>query len=264
MQTTKWGPSGWKKFHGIAKQYPINIQKLNTPNATRNATRLFYYHLAKILPCKYCRQSYSKYINLKPIDSHLESRSKLKRWTYDVHNLVNDKLRNQGYLHSPNPSYEDVLKMWQGQKHLTCIDNFGWTFLHCTVYNYPEKPTTSDQINFSLFFKLLGNVIPCKLERDIYIDVISNKYPIDEYLICRQSLAHWLYLVHCYLVEKMLHTDKVDHPSFLNICEKFEGYRAGCGKPSTHLGPSCRIPLTMEKYRENVEKYKSPAIWNSN
>ena len=61
MDTRFWGPPGWKLLHQIAYQYPENP----TPEDKLNYG-IFYSNLGNVLPCKYCRNSFTKYIKNLP------------------------------------------------------------------------------------------------------------------------------------------------------------------------------------------------------
>ena len=66
MDTRFWGPPGWKLIHQVAYKYPINpteIEKLDYG--------IFYSNLAFVLPCKYCRNSFTKYLKNLPIENYL-------------------------------------------------------------------------------------------------------------------------------------------------------------------------------------------------
>ena len=47
------------------------------------------------IPCKECRTSYRVFIKKLPIDPHLEGKDSLSKWLYDIHNMVNEKLRRK-------------------------------------------------------------------------------------------------------------------------------------------------------------------------
>ena len=70
----------------------------------------FFYYLGKVLPCKYCRNSYMEFFTQNSPLSHLGSRQELAKWLYDVHNMVNDKL---GVPACERPSFEDIEERYQ-------------------------------------------------------------------------------------------------------------------------------------------------------
>ena len=99
MQTRVWGPAGWLFLHSVAQNYPwkpTDEQKKNYLN--------FFTVIGKVLPCRYCRESYVEYIKNLNI-STMESRLTLTKWLYDIHNKVNDKLDV-----SSKPCFDEV---WQ-------------------------------------------------------------------------------------------------------------------------------------------------------
>jgi len=107
MQVDKWGPSGWTFLHTISFNYPDN-----PTNDDKKKYRTFFENVGEILPCKYCRISYKKFITELPIDQFLDSRKQLTKWLYRIHNKVNNKLRKQGLLNTKNPKYSDICEKY--------------------------------------------------------------------------------------------------------------------------------------------------------
>ena len=251
MQTTQWGPSGWNLFHTLANTYPLQ------PTHTQQQLYLqFYLHLAHILPCKYCRQSYQHYLQLIPIQPYLTNRNQLMYWTYLIHNQVNNKLRNQGYSILPNPSYPTIQHNWKNTLPTSfslAHQLFHWIFLYCIVFNYPEKPSTHIRSIYQRFFTLLLSLLSYTLEKKKFRQYMKQ-FPLKTYgLSCRQNLVYWTYGLHRALTPpSQLH----DIPSFPLLCQSFETLRAGCGKPSSHLGPSCRTPLSKRQFHKNILSYQ--------
>lgn len=91
MNPEKWGPHTWIIFHTIAYNYP----EKNPGKNKRKHAKEFYENLKYSLPCKFCRQSYNKFIKELPVENFLDSREQLTTWAYLIHNKVNQKLRNQ-------------------------------------------------------------------------------------------------------------------------------------------------------------------------
>lgn len=107
LSTKKWGPSGWVFLHSIAQRYP------KIPNdEDKMKAKNFYNSMDVLLPCGKCRESYTKYIRILPIDYFLGSRDKLILWVYTVHNFVNYKLIGQGQ-NIEIPSLEDVYNKYE-------------------------------------------------------------------------------------------------------------------------------------------------------
>jgi hypothetical protein len=126
MDTRFWGPSGWHLLHLIV------AEPVKTPRATKEWFELLEY----VLPCKYCRASFHDYLQLQPLTLDIVTDSlRFQRWLYDIHNRVNAKLRGQGLLTKPDPTWESVR-----DGHHTCKDApfFGWDFMTSIAFNTPS------------------------------------------------------------------------------------------------------------------------------
>lgn len=108
MNTTFWGPSGWQFLHTLTFIYPEN-PSFNDKVKMRE----FISSLCFILPCKYCRLSFTKYISSLPINDYLDSRTTMIEWLYKIHNKVNNKLRKQGFCNHSNPELSEVIKHYE-------------------------------------------------------------------------------------------------------------------------------------------------------
>lgn len=107
--TKIWGPGMWKGLHSVAYGYPIK------PTEEQKLNYLKYFQLVgDVLPCKYCRESYKKFISdgsTKLDMSVMDSRETLTRWVYMLHEAVNKKLGvNYGV------SYDDVTKRYESYR----------------------------------------------------------------------------------------------------------------------------------------------------
>ena len=111
MMTNVWGPPGWVFLHCITMGYPNKIDPKNKQHLSRKKnTKIFFNSLGHILPCKYCRKSYLEYVHQKPIDKHLNTRKKLAKWFYDIHNKVNQKL---GVPKCDIPSFKEFYQKYE-------------------------------------------------------------------------------------------------------------------------------------------------------
>jgi len=91
-----WGPVLWKKLHTVTFKYPAYIDPKNPEDvALKNRVRKMFMDLRSAIPCKKCRVSYRSYIKQYPIEPHLNSQDALSKWLYDIHNMVNAKLRKE-------------------------------------------------------------------------------------------------------------------------------------------------------------------------
>ena len=96
MDTRFWGPSAWRLIHLIA------FSDYRSPDVYT-----FLEELPHILPCRYCRSSLAEYYINRPVPTQ---GTEIARWSYEIHNDVNNKLRKQGHLHKPNPPFSEVKK----------------------------------------------------------------------------------------------------------------------------------------------------------
>lgn len=88
--TKIWGGSGWIFGHSVTFGYPLE------PTTEQKATyKQFFILFGKVLPCKYCRESYDKFISesdTKLTTDTMENRHTLTKWFYLIHEAVNKKL----------------------------------------------------------------------------------------------------------------------------------------------------------------------------
>jgi hypothetical protein len=254
MDTRFWGPPGWKLLHQISYKYPdkpTDIQKLDYG--------IFYSNLAFVLPCKYCRNSFTKYIKNLPVEGYLDCKSKLTEWVYLMHNKVNGKLRRQGLLTTPNPSFKEISERYEECAKEKC-QLPGWDFIYAMVFNYPkENPAPSLASAYLTFFTYLGKVIPCEEYRDLY-NKYFDKDPLKNHLMTQDSLIKWIYNINCKINTKL----NEDTKSFNKLCSFYETFKAGSCKKKNHKGKTCRkkslkIPESKENLKlrldnENLEK----------
>ena len=234
MDTRFWGPSGWKLLHLIAYDYP------SEPTfEDKQVYGIFYNNLKYVLPCKYCRQSLTGYIEELPIEGYLDSKRKLTKWIYEIHNKVNNKLRLQKLLHDPDPPLKEVDKIYIKMLDQKCLLP-GWDFLYSIAFNYPKtKETISyDKMqHYIIFFKLLGQVIPCKTYRKLYCKY-TEKYKMEKYLDSGRNLTKWLHKVNCSINKELSHEE--DNKSYRRVCFVVESHRAKSCSKKSHKGKTCR------------------------
>jgi len=155
MNTTFWGPSGWEFLHTLTFIYPEKPSYNDKVKMQHFMNSINY-----ILPCKYCRISFTKYSQSLPINDYLDSREQIIEWLYKIHNKVNKKLRKQGFCKYDNPELSTVKDKYktilehitslckkktqyktqhndkQIQDSVTYICNLGRDFLGSIVFNY--------------------------------------------------------------------------------------------------------------------------------
>ena len=160
MNTTFWGPSGWKFLHTLTFIYPENPSFSDKVKMREFMTSLYL-----ILPCKYCRASFLKYSNSLPIDDYLESRVMLIDWLYKIHNKVNKKLRAQGFCKHSNPDESTVASIYNTiLEHITnIINNESRNNNESRYTNQSNSPNkrTQEAINYicNLGSDFLGSIV---------------------------------------------------------------------------------------------------------
>ena len=95
MQTKVWGPLGWGFIYCSIMGYPEQID-LNKKDCRdrKSGMKHFLKNLQYTLPCNLCRDSYKVFYKemVKKHPHYLDSREKLLRFMYDIHNKINGKL----------------------------------------------------------------------------------------------------------------------------------------------------------------------------
>lgn len=241
MQTTQWGPEGWIFFHSIPFYYAIT----NPRPKQKDQVKEFYTLLKDILPCKYCRQSYEKFLEEVPIYDYLDGFILLFTWTYIMHNLVNKKLRDQGYLDEPDPDLANVLenydkfcvppnksyKRWH-------LDPEEWlspmlNFIATIVFNYDEKEPVKIT-GYKRLFEIWPHLMAGP-EMKVLRNIIKENKPD---LRSQDSLIKWYYNVVKTLINTLdknyINLDQ-DYASYNTYFDKFQNRRAKCKQKS------CRI-----------------------
>lgn len=104
--TKIWGGSGWIFNHSVTFGYP-----LNPTDEQKSQYKNYFTSLGDVLPCRYCRDSYKKFItegDTALTDDALENRETLTKWFYRVHQAVNIKLELDYGV-----TYEDLVEKYE-------------------------------------------------------------------------------------------------------------------------------------------------------
>lgn len=249
MQTTQWGPEGWILFHVL----PFYYANRNPRPGQRELYKEFYVLLKDILPCIYCRQSYKNFLDEIPIEKHLDGFLPLVEWTYLLHNLVNKKLRDQGYLDSPDPSLNEVLERFKkfcvpptNEFRRWHMDPKKWlgptlNFIATIVFNYDEKDPEKVE-GYTKLFKIWPYLIAGP-EMKVLRKVLKRNPPD---LSSQDALIKWYFYIVQELVKDLNRNPTVlkdlgelgldpAYQRFNKYVEKFDSRRAKCKQKS------CRI-----------------------
>ena len=257
MDTKFWGPSGWKMFHLATFTYE--------PSKQKKAMSKFLESLPYILPCKFCRASLTEYYEKHPYKSALESRAKLTKWLYDIHNEVNAKLRSQNLNPMPDPSFADIKKYYTTWiETSTPIERLStyWDFLFSVGYGHPKesskkskpmpdcppfaKKCKSKKIRNQWntlnakdripYYKQFWYSLPNVLEPALEITWRRALEMTEPNIRCRKSTMAWLWRMRCAI-------DTSYSDPYTDVCKTIASYSSDCSKSSSRI-KTCRRKRT--------------------
>jgi Erv1 / Alr family len=227
MDTRFWGPSGWQLFHWVAFR--------------AKEPQEFLKGMAEILPCKFCRASTTEYVKEHPL------KGDPGKWVYDIHNMVNNKLRTQCkddpkvINPGPDPSFEEVKKKYE---HMDLKGVLGRDFLFSIAVNYPDDPTDGDKALQRRFLDHLAKVYP-GASGTIQADLTSRK----------------TYMKSMYAFLKSVGGKKM--PVYRGYVHRVMYYKSGCAK-KTYKGKTCRRSsgggLTKERDNKRTRRITGGAL----
>ena len=250
MNTTFWGPSGWQFLHILTFIYP------ETPSFNDKVKmREFMNLLCFILPCKYCRLSFTKYIKSCSIDDYLDSRATMVEWLYKIHNKINKKLRIQGFCKHSNPELSSVITHYEAdiekiykilnntkqneenraKSTINYICNHGAQFLGSIVFNYQGYFTNCHTGNekvriVAVYHTFFNSIIPlicsyiskfCKDGKDCIARYKENmpKYNIRSILSQNEpytKLVNWFYECDDLCTIKLIYGTEANYQNHFN------------------------------------------------
>jgi len=211
IDTRFWGPSAWQLFHLIA---------FTSPNPDE-----FLIGIKNILPCKYCRESTAEFMKNHPL------REDPGKWLYDIHNMVNHKLRSQAKSDptivdpGQDPSFPEVREKYMNMRLGSSIP--GRDFLFSLAVNFPDKPEPSQMCTQRVFLHTLAEVYPFGKLRAKFAAYL-NKHEPD--LSSRKTYMKWMYGLLSALGRL---------PSYKGYARHVMYYKSGCSKKTYH-GKTCR------------------------
>jgi len=255
MDTRFWGPSGWRLLHLVA------ASDLGT---RRDQVKEWFGLLEYVLPCKYCRASFHDYIRKLPLtDDIVADPTRFSRWLYDIHNMVNDKLRKQGLLNTPNPPFTVTP---------TAKEFVGWDFFTAIAFTTPgpgmhstplpggrnartlaarnryNRLTCAERLRLlRRWWSLTPSIPPVAEWRRAWQASVTAKLSTDATSSVpvaggRQAMMKWLWALEegvCSRLQCETHHDSL--PQLVTVCAAFE---SKCG--SAKRGKTCR---TRKRYR---------------
>lgn len=215
MDTRFWGPSGWQLIHLIAFRSP-NPQE-------------FLLMVKDILPCRFCRESTAQYTKELPMMKDTG------KWSYELHNKVNNKLRTQckddPAVIDPgaDPSFEEVKQKYMSMKPTSVP---GRDFLFSIAVNYPEEPEEKDMATQRTFIHKLAEVYPFEPMRSKFQEYLENN---EVTLQSQKSYMKWMYG----LLNELASVIKAQMPTYRGYVSRVMYFKSGCQK-KTYRGKTCR------------------------
>jgi hypothetical protein len=132
-----------------------------------------------------------------------------------------------------------------------------WFILHTMSFNYPVHPTAKQKRGYRRFLLSLRDVLPCGKCRTNLAENFRKLPPTDAVMQNRATFSRYIYDLH-ELVNDMLEKPRSGRPSYEEVRELYENFRARCTTPSPSDTPSitgnqshkgCVEPLYGKKSR---------------
>lgn len=250
MDTRYWGPSGWRLLHLISFSKTVDPKDM----------RAFFWTIPYVLPCKYCRKSFSENSMKSPID---EAESPAK-WLWQMHNKVNSKLRLQHLQHKSvsDPTFKSVEKIYEERLQSGCTRTAfeGWEFLFSIaeahplsrqlrtsipIQGHPAIETIIDPLERNLwnvmepeerfvYYKQFWKLLPLVLPFPEWTDRWQKASSLNT-AICRKECLKGLWAIRRHM-EKDL--ELLNRTTYDSLCKELQKHRSGCA--SSMRGKTCR------------------------
>lgn len=199
LLTKIWGGPGWTFNHSVTFGYPLmptEEDKLQYKN--------YFISLGNVLPCRFCRDSYKKFIisdETALTDEVMKNRETLTKWFYNIHEAVNKKLEiNYGV------TYDDVIEKYEsfrakcGKKDINgCsapLNNKAFSFNKLYCMDAPIVPLNIIKPFINLAFMRGLNKkyfifydMACKLNGN-FTELKKQKYWITRNKICVRQIKY--------------------------------------------------------------------------
>lgn len=151
MLTYVWGPALWHSLHTISFNYPVK-----PTNEQKQYYYNFFIELQNILPCKYCRDNYTKNLKILPLTKNkLKNRESFSHWLYEMHELVNKNLNKKSNL-----TYENVRERYENFRSRCLINPKEKTII--------EKEQGCTEPLYGIKSKCVINIIPKNSKKETF------------------------------------------------------------------------------------------------
>lgn len=271
MDTRFWGPSGWRFLHQITFAYD--------PKTQRSALESLFTNLPFVLPCKFCRAHLTQHMKKESLKPALESKESLTKWFYEIHNLVNAKLRSQGIPTQEDPPFSAVRTFYEDNLSYGCTKTYfpGWEFLFSIAETHPfskeskssdpipNSPSrspgmTDDELNeynlltpreryehYEAFWKSIADCLPFAEWQTLW-KRLEKKYGVLSALTQRATLIRALWKLRCAMETEF---ELQNTTKFGDLCSVLSYHRSGCGTSKKSM--TCRRKLRAIKRAKTLK-----------
>ena len=222
MDTRFWGPSAWRLLHLMA------FSDHRSPELYT-----FLKNLPYILPCKYCRESLKKFYKESPLRESYKDR--LAKWMYEIHNDVNNKLRKQGLLKTPNPTFTEVKEMYEPLLTNPPEQILGFDFFKSVAY---AKSKTSKEPELKEWWNSVGKALPFTSWQNQWKEAEEREgpAPIEK---GKQAMIAWLYRIQ-------------GKQNYKDFTKETRAFSSSCTK-----GKTCRVAKTKQRDAIKIKRRKT-------
>jgi len=213
MDTQFWGPSAWRLLHLMA------FSDHRSPEVYT-----FLKNLPYILPCKFCRESLKKFYRESPLREAYPNN--IAKWMYEIHNDVNNKLRKQGLLKAPNPTFKEVKEMYEPQLLKADKEHIlGFDFFKSVAY---VKSKSNCEPELKEWWNSIAEALPFPTWRQQWkaAEEKEGKAPLEK---GKQAMIAWLYRIQ-------------GKQNYKDFTKETKAFSSSCTK-----GTTCRVSKTKQR-----------------
>jgi hypothetical protein len=204
-----------------------------------------------------------------PLEPALNSKEKLTKWLYDIHNKVNAKLRSQGIPTQDDPSFSSVRGFYEENLSYGCTQTFfpGWEFLFSIAETHPfskeslssgpmpNAPSrspgmTDEELNeynlllpreryahYKVFWEAIASSLPFEEWQTLWKRLEKTHYVLNS-LEQRTSLIRALWKLRCSMEQEF---ELQNTTKFADLCSVLSYHRSNCG--TSKKSQTCRRKL---------------------
>jgi len=173
FNTLGWGAGTWS----ILENMTLNFPMFPTENA-KMRTKRFIVAIMHILPCGECREHAAIYIRANLTEEMFANRDKLRRFIFDFHNFVNQRVGKEKY------SYELFLKQ---------VPKLSWITLFFITAAYPTMPSSEEKAAFITFYDEIGHMM--KIDFNLKVPTLEGLYEIYRHNAPKKNAMEFISIV---------------------------------------------------------------------